>query len=279
VRHDIPVTGPLSLTARNRAGDLHVTARDDLHTAVVDITPVRGGRDAEELAQATRVDLHGTELVVDVPRTRSGFFGSTPQVRIEITVPSSSSLEAEVGSGDLRTDGPLERVLIKTGSGDVTVGAAEHLEISSGSGDVVVEDAGTLRLTTGSGDARVRRVRTRGELRSGSGDLLVEDGVEVAASTGSGDVVLGRVVGPVRLGSGSGDLHIRSAADGEVSAKTASGDVVVGVPAGTAALLECSSVSGRVSSDLQGGDAPGEGEGAVALRLRTVSGDVRIVRA
>lgn len=279
MRHDLPVSGPLSVTARTRAGDLVVTAQEGLDVAVVDVVLVRGGRDAEEVAEATRVELRGTELVVEVPRTRSGFFGSTPQVRVDITVPTSSSLEAEVGSGDLRTRGQLERVLVKAGSGEVAVDEAEHLEISSGSGDVVVQDAGVLHLTTGSGDARVRRVRTRGELRSGSGDLLVEDGIEVAASTGSGDVVLGRAVGAVRLGSGSGDLHVRSAADGEVSARTASGDVVVGVPAGTAALLECSSVSGRVTSDLESGDGPGEGEGAVALRLRTVSGDVRIVRA
>jgi hypothetical protein len=56
--------------------------------------------------------------------------------------------------------------------------------------------------------------------------------------------------------------------------------VSVAARPGLALWIDAQSVSGSVSSDLDIGDAPAAAEGAqVELRVRTVSGDVRITRA
>jgi hypothetical protein len=58
-----------------------------------------------------------------------------------------------------------------------------------------------------------------------------------------------------------------------------SGDVRVATRPGLALWIDVQSVSGSVSSDLEVGEAPGGGDAQVELRVRTVSGDVRITRA
>ena len=62
--------------------------------------------------------------------------------------------------------------------------------------------------------------------------------------------------------------------------QSVSGDVVVGMAPGQSLWFDVASVSGDTTSDLDVGDAEAVGaEGAtVEVRVRTVSGDVRIRR-
>jgi predicted membrane protein len=55
--------------------------------------------------------------------------------------------------------------------------------------------------------------------------------------------------------------------------------VRVGVASGVAALLDLSTVSGRVRSDLGASGPPTETEARVELVLSTVSGNVEVARA
>jgi len=64
-----------------------------------------------------------------------------------------------------------------------------------------------------------------------------------------------------------------------VRARTVSGGVSVGVANGVAALLDLSTVSGRVRSELEASGAPADGEQRVELVLSTVSGNVSVARA
>ena len=48
----------------------------------------------------------------------------------------------------------------------------------------------------------------------------------------------------------------------------------VGVPAGLPVWTDVSTVTGSVSSDLEGAGQPADGEPFLALRARTVSGDI-----
>ena len=60
-----------------------------------------------------------------------------------------------------------------------------------------------------------------------------------------------------------------------------SGDVNVAARPGLALWIDAQSVSGSMRSDLDVGDLPAAepGETPVELRIRTVSGDVRIARS
>ena len=73
--------------------------------------------------------------------------------------------------------------------------------------------------------------------------------------------------------------QVRRADHGRVRAKTISGRVSVGVANGAAALLDISTMSGRVNSELEPGAAPNDGEPHVELILSTLSGNVNVARA
>ncbi len=275
MRYDFETTGPITVAAKMRSSDLVVTASESSQV-VVEVEPRRGG---DDVAAATRVELAGDRLVIEVPKTIGTLFRSSGSVLVSVQVPAGTSLDVDSGSGDVRAQGTYAAAEIRAGSGDVTLDRAEPSRITSGSGDVSVAEAAILKVTSGSGDVRVGRGSRLTEVRSGSGDIAIEDAADVSFVTGSGDAIIGSFDGTVTMSTGSGDLLVRRAEQGEVQARTASGDVIVGVAAGTAAMLDCSSISGRVSSDLTSGDAPSDDERGVVLRLRSVSGDVRVQRA
>ena len=276
MRYSYESTGPIALAAKMRASDLVVVASETAPLVTVDVEPRRGG---DDLAAATRVDMSGGRLDIAVPKSSGGLFGNRGSVHVTVTLPPGSTMDVETGSGDIRTEGALSRAEIKSGSGDVNLEDVEDVRLIIGSGDTSIGATGSAIVTSGSGDIRLVRSAGQSELRTGSGDVIVQEAADISVATGSGDAMVTAAAGNVRLASGSGDLVIRSITHGEVNAKAASGDVVVGVARGTAALLDCSSISGSVTSDLQSGDEPGEGERGVVLRIRTVSGDVRVQRA
>ena len=72
----------------------------------------------------------------------------------------------------------------------------------------------------------------------------------------------------------------RAAGPGEIALKAVSGDVLVAIRRGLRVRLDVNSVSGTIGSELDVSDTPLRADGPEAnLRVRTVSGDVRITRA
>lgn len=276
MRYEFETTGPITVAARMRSSDLAVIVTEMAGPAVVDVHPHKGG---DDVVAATRVEMVGDRLEIVVPKTSGSLFRVSGSVRVRVSVPPGSSLEVETGSGDIRTEGALARIEGRSGSGDVVAEHAEDVRLTSGSGDVTFERVGTIRATAGSGDLRIGDAAARAELRTGSGDISIARAADMTVVTGSGDVVVEASSGNLSLAAGSGDLTVRQAEEGEIHAKTASGDVLVGVMSGTAALLDCSSVSGHVTTGLSSGDAPSDDEKGVVLRLRAVSGDIRVERA
>lgn len=77
----------------------------------------------------------------------------------------------------------------------------------------------------------------------------------------------------------SGDVELE-AAGGSVVVGSVSGDVEVAALPGLVVWIDAQSVSGDMSSELEVGDEPaGQDENAIDLRVRTVSGDVRVARS
>lgn len=273
-----PVDSPVRLDLRSGSGRVTVHAVDTAEVTV-DVRPSDSSARSAEAAGATVVRRVQDVVVVQVPRA-VGFLGRDGAVDVTVTAPRGSSAEVSSRSGDVLLTGELDEATVASGSGDVSVDRVRgRLRATTGSGDVTLGEVGAAQVRSGSGSVRVRSVTGPLEVGTGSGDVLAGPvGGEVVVQSGSGDVQLARTIADVTVTTASGDVVIASAVAGRVAVKTASGDVSVTVADGTAVLLDCSSVSGRLRSDLEASAEPGPEEARLLLRARTVSGDLSVQR-
>ena len=260
---------PTSLYVEIASGDLAVHAEDTDRTSI-DVD----GKYADEVV----VEQRGDEIVVIAPKHRVGLFGDQ-DLRVRATVPTGSELATKLGSADVTASGRLGAARIRTGSGDVRLDdVADEVVVETGSGDLDVESAGgELRAKSGSGDITVSRLGGPGSISTGSGDVRIETAAgPVAVKSGSGDLRVREARGDVELGTASGDLYVDRLHRGRLTAKNVSGDIHVGIPAGIPVWTDITSMTGSVSSHLEGAGQPGEGEDYIELRAKTVSGDITL---
>jgi DUF4097 and DUF4098 domain-containing protein YvlB len=276
------VDGPARVHVETGGGDIRVDAVPGATTVTVHLLHRPS---EEELAARTQVRHVGSTVEVLVPRGPVGglvgLLSRTGSVGVRLEVPAGSTADLSTRSGDITVTGTLGGLESASGSGDVAVrDVSGDVTMTTGSGDMTLGDVGgRARLRSGSGDLRVGRVGGAFEAVTGSGDVDTgEVAGPVQARSGSGDVTLGGTAADVVVGTASGEVRLGGAGSGEVEVKTASGDVVVAVPQGTAAYLDCSSVSGRLRSDLAATDAPTGDVRRLSVRVRTVSGDVTVRR-
>ncbi|HLY34305.1 MAG TPA: DUF4097 family beta strand repeat-containing protein [Jatrophihabitantaceae bacterium] len=259
-----PLTGPIDLVGRVAHGSFRVDARDDVSEATVTIS----AQNAASLAEAV-VEMRGSTLVVMMPR-QGGIFDlpilrarAKEAVDIEVVVPSGTPVKISSYTAAITIDG-------RVGSADLASGAAS-VEADEVDGD--------LRLRFGSGNAHVQLVRGDAQSRAGSGNVdFGEVTGALTSACGSGDLTVGTSRGSVRTRAGSGDVRV-GVAYGDVDFVSGSGSIVVGVPAGTSARLDVTSGSGRVQSEMPVESQPATNERQVSVRIRTGSGDIRLVRA
>jgi DUF4097 and DUF4098 domain-containing protein YvlB len=206
------------------------------------------------------------EIVVRAPKREgrpSIGFGRGPELAVSIRCPERADLDHATHSADVRVTGGLGAVSAR-----------------SASGDAILEDADTVGFTTASGDLTAGSVAGSLTTKSASGDVDVRSVGETASvNTVSGDVRLGRSEGDVKIQTVSGDVDLE-AVGGSVVVGSVSGDVEVAALPGLVLRIDAQSVSGTMRSELEVGDEPaGPGEESVDLRVRTVSGDVRVARS
>ena len=258
------------LKVRNPSGDVQIETADVAETTV-DLVALNDSDATHQAIEKANVSARGDEVVVELEGGRGwsisiGSWGiGSARVGVRITCPNRSDLECDTASADVRVTGILGDTRIRTASGDLRLERVEGLlEAKSASGDVQVEHVeGRATVSTVSGDVQVRTAMSG-----------------LAVNSVSGDAVLGEIYGDVTAGTVSGDLMVRAAGPGEVGLKAVSGDVVVAMRRGLRVRLDVNSVSGSVGSELDVSDVPVRSDGPEAtVRVRTVSGDVRITRA
>lgn len=254
---------PVRFSVRLASGDITVTAADVTKTTV-DVSAISGSDDrAAEVVGRTVVEQHG-EVVSVLSPDRGGFLRRTVGLRVTVTVPRGSSVESRVQSADLHTYGPLRDVRNRTGAGDTVIETA----------------AGNVQIECGSGNVRIDQVEGAVRYHSGSGDLTIgRSGGQVVANCASGTIRLDTVRGGAKITSASGDIEIERAYAGDVSTQAVSGNVTVGVPAGVGVFIDANAMSGRAHSELPVSDQPTGGSPQLSLRLRAMSGNIRVVRA
>lgn len=262
------VAGHVLLRVSVGGGEVAVETAD-VRQVEVELVPLRDNDATREVIAAARVEMipkgDGHEVIVELKRKSAFGFSRGPQVGIRVRCPNGSDLAALTASADVAATGSLGSVGVKTASGDVLLENASSLHVETASGDVRVHDVeGSAEIRTTSGDASVRRCGGPLTAKLVSGDLTVDD-----AAAG------------LDVTTVSGDLHVRVAGGGRMQVQSLSGDVELAVAPGQRLYVDASSVSGRMSTDLGLDDAPPADPGAPVrdLRVRTISGDVRIVRA
>ena len=161
-------------------------------------------------------------------------------------------------------------------------GALGVLRSKTTSGDLQADDVVRLDVTMSSGDARIGTVRDEAQVATASGDVLIRSvGGRLNVTLASGDLRVEKVGGDVEAGTASGDVSISRFDGSAIAVRTVSGDVRIGLPSGIRVDPQISTMSGSVR--LPDGPSPVSATSGerrqVRLRVRTVSGDIRVERA
>jgi hypothetical protein len=268
--------GPDDLTIRGDAGLTKIVvkgtacASNEKWLANIKVEAQRRGDTASVVADDGD---HGVVL--------SLFGGSYAYLKLDVRVPQSLAVKLQEGSGDAQANG-LASLDATLGSGDLKVnGIAREFGLRVGSGDVVAAGVGSLNLSSvGSGDVSVDGVRGDAHVGGvGSGDLGLHNvtGNVSLGSVSSGDTKLSGVGGSVTAGSvGSGDLVVRNV-KGNVSVDSiASGDVSVEQVGGS--LHAGSLGAGNFGANGVGGDFSVGTVGSGDIHHRGVKGRVSVPR-
>jgi DUF4097 and DUF4098 domain-containing protein YvlB len=271
--HTFETPGAVRLNLAIPAGRIEIETADVQETQV-ELEALSDS--ARELLGETRIDSRerpgGHEVIVEVPQRTSFFlgFGRGAEFRLRVACPDGADLDIRTKSADVQARGRYGAVEIKSASGDLSVDEAQEVRVKTASGDVALDTVhGVAHVQSASGDLSVQRVGGDATVQLVSGDLWIRDaGASVHANTVSGDHRLDAVV------------------SGSVEVQTVSGDVLVGVRRGSRVYIDANTISGSTNSEFELSDAPAEDPGTesddapmVELRIKTVSGDVNVVRA
>jgi hypothetical protein len=273
----LAVSGSPSLSVATGSGYVHVYSGSDSQVHIIGRVHVRRGifgGDAEAKVRQIVADppirQAGNTIAIGANHSDSSLFHNV-SIDYEITMPRSTTLKAESGSGDLEIGG-IEGVV--TGE--------------TGSGEIKIDNIGAnARLETGSGSIHARNVHGSATLQTGSGDLDLDlsGAGDVKAQTGSGSIRIRGVSGGLRAAAGSGEIEVTGNPAAEWRLQSGSGSIRANVGGAAKFTLNAETGSGSIHVEqpvlMQGalnkehvvGTVNG---GGPTLRASTGSGNIEI---
>jgi DUF4097 and DUF4098 domain-containing protein YvlB len=269
MRKEFDVAGPVELDIRLASGEIEI---DPTLDGRVEVELTADDEESQRLIDNARIELQERqgrpEVVLDVPQRKGSFgfsfaFGRSG-ITCRIRCPHESGLAVRTKSADILARGTLSALNVATASGDIEVDrVSSGVNVKSASSDFSAREVGPVNIQSASGDVQIDVARG-----------------PVNVTTASGDVTIGAAYDNVSSNTVSGDQDHGAVMRGHVALQSVSGDVSVGVRRGSSVFLDCNTVSGDTSSELELTTEPGSGEGPhVEIRAKTVSGDIRITRA
>ena len=278
--HSFQTPAPVRLRVDIPKGRIMVVAEETAETRV-ELTAINGDAATKAWIAEAEVAQSGDEIIVRVPKARLGLFGMGGSIEARVHAPLGSAATLSAGAGRIETTGRLGTVDASSGSGTIRLDDSASARARTGSGDIAIAaSAGSVEAKTGSGTINVGKVGVDARLTTGSGNAeLAGAAGDARLSTGSGNIEIGEAGDRLEAFAAAGNVKVRRADHGQVRAKTISGQVSVGVANGVAALLDITTMSGWVNSELEATDAPDEAEKRVELIISTMSGNVKLARA
>jgi hypothetical protein len=262
------ITGDLTVAIELAAGEVTIETHPGSQ-AEVDLEGL--DEESHRLLEEARVELReppgGQELLIRVPERKGwGFLlGGRRGFRLHVRCPEGAALRVETKSADVRGRGRFGTV-----------------DVSSASGDLTFDDVfGDANVKTVSGDVELGTLRRQAVAQSTSGDVRIARAEgPVTVGSVSGDIQVRDARGDVAANTVSGDQRVDAVQEGLVRMRSVSGDLAVGIRRGSRVYLECNTMSGDTSSELEVSGGPVSDEGPlVELRAKSVSGDIRVLRA
>jgi DUF4097 and DUF4098 domain-containing protein YvlB len=253
-----PTPGSIRLSMELPSGTIDVSSSDTSETVLT----IEGERDPDDFTVRFEPGSGQVHHLHVAYRGRKLGLRSR-DLHVDVRVPVACEIEATSGSADLDVRGGVRSIGFRSGSGDLRFDDVDaDLDVKTASGDVQGSEVGGDATSHGaSGDLHLSRV---------GGRLVVR--------TASGDIGIDQLDGGANLTTVSGDVRIRTLAVGDVAVRSVSGDVELGVAAGQRVFLDLRTSSGDASSDLEIGQADGDTDVDLTLRVASVSGDIRIRR-
>ncbi|HEY0117944.1 MAG TPA: DUF4097 family beta strand repeat-containing protein [Cellulomonas sp.] len=275
------VPGPVVAVVDLAVGDLRVVA-SDRSDAVVEVRPGDPDKPHEvAAADHTQVDLVDGVLTVRAPGKWKQYtpWGGNESVHVTLLLPTGSRLRATTIMSALQVEGWLGECRFRTSMGAVRIQDAGTVDVRTGAGDVTVGAVtGIATVSTGTGVVQIDAVGPGSSAHSGNGDVVVgdaADGLKVTSSNGA--LVVDRARGDLTARTSNGRISLGDVARGTVSARTAAGAVDIAVHDGVAAELDVHTY-GAARSTLQPIPAPAAVDDAVRVVARSQFGDVVIRR-
>jgi hypothetical protein len=273
----LTLEGAPSVTVRTGAGYVHVYSGPDSRVHITGHVHARPGlfsSDADARVQqilASPPIVQTGNIVLIGPAHEDSDLYRNISIDYDVLTPSSTTLKAQSGSGNLEIGGIAGEVIGQSGSGEIhadNIGANARLE--TGSGAIRATNVhGAANLQTGSGSIDLA-LTAPGDVRAqtGSGGIHI-DGVSgsLHAGTGSGSIeVAGNPTSDWRVNSGSGSIRMKLSDDAHftLNADTGSGEIRVDRPIVMQGALNRHHVSGTVNG------------GGPTIRASTGSGEVTI---
>jgi DUF4097 and DUF4098 domain-containing protein YvlB len=181
--------GVRALKIEAEAGDVEVRAGKEL---AVEVT----ANDKPERCALT-LERRGDALFLKAESVSKGFslglhVNEGCGAGFRVTAPAALSLDASVGSGKIAVTARRGALVLRAGSGDVTLdGVAGDVDVKTGSGGVAGAVLGRVSARTGSGDVKLTwsaAPEGRVDVKTGSGDVALSfpKGTKLRASQVSG---------------------------------------------------------------------------------------------
>jgi len=279
-QHSFQTPAPICLRVEIPHGRI-IVAAEATDVTRVELTAIHNDATARAWIADAEIAQNGDEIVVRVRKSGRALFGLAGGIEASIHAPLGSAATLSTGAGQVKTTGRLGNVSARSGSGTIDLDDNDAADAGTGSGNIAIaSSSGSIEAKTGSGRIIVGKVGVDARITTGSGRVTLGEAVGAARlATGSGDIEVGQAGDSVEAVAASGSIKVSRADHGLARLRTNSGRVWVGVANGAAALLDITTMSGRVESELQAVEEPAEGQRRVELVVSTLSGNVNLVRA
>lgn len=216
-----------TLQIDNFAGSVTVEAGERGEIRVVAI------KRASSASKLDRISVEITQQANGVAiRTRKPAGLNNASVKLMVTVPRDTYVDAH------------------TGAGSVEVGGVERgAQIDSGAGSVIARNlGGEIDIHTGAGGVDAYDLRGRVQVDSGAGSVTIDgmDG-DLDAHTGTGSIDVRRAEGAVQLDTGSGSIDYQGSPQGDCRFETGTGSITLRLPENLAADVDLHTGVGTIT--------------------------------